>query len=278
MKRKINALLLALGLGVSLLSMGVYAEETGTEQVAAAEDGVAEAESELEEAAQAEAETETTETVSADEQIRTYLTSTLAQISSWSDENIEMIINGDDASSAVIASNWKSVKDELGAFVEVTSAELSEDGTAITGHVKYAGVSDNTDVIVTYSVDQTEGTFKVEWEVDYPLSVNMARAGMNTVMGLVIVFVALFFLSWVIGKLHLIPEMIEKRQKKDQPVQAVPAAPAPAAPAAVEENLTDDLELVAVITAAIAASGTTSGDGFVVRSIKKSNKRNWQRA
>ena len=45
-----------------------------------------------------------------------------------------------------------------------------------------------------------------------------------------------------------------------------------------EEDLTDDLELVAVITAAIAASENTSGDGFVVRSIKKANKRNWQRA
>ena len=56
--------------------------------------------------------------------------------------------------------------------------------------------------------------------------------------------------------------------------QAPVAAPAPVA----EEDLTDDLELVAVITAAIAASENTSSDGFLVRSIKKANKRNWQRA
>ena len=49
------------------------------------------------------------------------------------------------------------------------------------------------------------------------------------------------------------------------------AAPAPvAAPAAVAEDLTDDLELVAVISAAIAASeGAVTTDGFVVRSIRR---------
>ena len=72
---------------------------------------------------------------------------------------------------------------------------------------------------------------------------------------------------------------IEKKAKKNEPV--APAAPVTFAAPEVEEeeeDLTDDLELVAVITAAIAASENTSGDGFVVRSIKKANKRNWQRA
>ena len=40
-----------------------------------------------------------------------------------------------------------------------------------------------------------------------------------------------------------------------------------------EENVEDDLELVAVITAAIAASEGTSADGLVVRSIRKVNNR-----
>ena len=42
-----------------------------------------------------------------------------------------------------------------------------------------------------------------------------------------------------------------------------------------EEELSDDLELVAVITAAIAASAGTSTDGFVVRSIRRSNNSRW---
>ena len=36
-----------------------------------------------------------------------------------------------------------------------------------------------------------------------------------------------------------------------------------------EEQLTDDLELVAVISAAVAASTGASADSFVVRSIRR---------
>ena len=49
------------------------------------------------------------------------------------------------------------------------------------------------------------------------------RAALNTVMGLGIVFLTLLFLSWLIGKLHIIPDMIEKKAKKNEPV--APAAP-----------------------------------------------------
>ena len=70
------------------------------------------------------------------------------------------------------------------------------------------------------------------------------------------------------------------------PVAAAPAAPAAApapAPAPAEEEqeeeLADDGELVAVIAAAIAAyEGSTSTDGFVVRSIKRSKTNKWKRA
>ena len=57
------------------------------------------------------------------------------------------------------------------------------------------------------------------------------------------------------------------------------AAPAAAAPISVlepAEELVDDEELVAVITAAIMAAneGTAAeGDGFVVRSIRKSRRK-----
>ena len=57
-------------------------------------------------------------------------------------------------------------------------------------------------------------------------------------------------------------------------------APAPApAEEEQEEELADDGELVAVIAAAIAAyEGSTSTDGFVVRSIKRSKTNKWKRA
>ena len=74
---------------------------------------------------------------------------------------------------------------------------------------------------------------------------------------------------------------MRRRQRRTQPV--APAAPVTVAAPEVlqeptEEDLTDDLELVAVITAAIAASETyTPATDLVVRSIKKANRRNLAR-
>lgn len=290
MKRRLSTVLLALGLTVSAFSLGVYAEEsetqvtepvTETEAVTenAAEQDLEELESEV---AEVETESQTeAEALSEEEQLQQLMGQYLAQISAYTEEQIDAMLESDDASAAMIAANWSSVKEELGAFVEVTGAELSEDGTAIVSHAKYEKVNDKTDVVVTYKVDQKAQTVSFEWDIQYPMSLLMQRAALNTVMGIGIVFLVLLFLSWLIGKLHIIPDMVEKRAKKDAPAPAAaPAAPAAAAPAVVEEeeDLTDDLELVAVITAAIAASENTSSDGFVVRSIKKANKRNWQRA
>ncbi len=283
MRHRLSAVLLAAGLCVSVFSMSVFADETESELQQAVEE-MAQEETALEEEAD-DAETQTsaeTEAQSQEEQLKSQLNTMLAQIGAWTDEQIDAYIDGNDASSAAIASNWKSVKDELGAFVEVTDAEMemAEETFKIIGHAKYDKLSDKTDVVVTYEADVATQAVTLNWEIDYPLGTLMQRAALNTVMGLGIVFLTLFFLSWLIGKLHYIPEMIEKMGKKEAPEAAAPAqmeAPA-AAPAVAEEDLTDDLELVAVITAAIAASGTTSGDGFVVRSIKKANKRNWQRA
>ena len=66
--------------------------------------------------------------------------------------------------------------------------------------------------------------------------------------------------------------MIGKIGKK-QPAPAPANKPAAAPEVVEEEDLSDDDELVAVIAAAIAAyegsNTSASGDGFVVRSIRK---------
>lgn len=287
MKRRLSAVLLALGLSVSALSMGVYAEETETETAATeqvteatteaeADEDLAEIESEV-----AEIESET-EALSQEDQMKETMAQYLTEISAYTDDQLNQMLESDDASTQLIASNWNSVKDEIGNFVEITGLEtgMSEDGSVftITCDAKYDKVDDKTGVVVTYEVDQKNQTVSFEWEVNYTLGKLMQRAGMNTVMGIGIVFLTLLFLSWLIGKLHYIPDMIEKNAKKNEPAAPAPAPVPVAAPVVEEEDLTDDLELVAVITAAIAASENTSSDGFVVRSIKKANKRNWQRA
>lgn len=289
MRRKLSAVILAAGLTVSAFSMGVYAEEAQTgapEQVTEAVSEAAQAVPESETSGQtgdAAAESEAadqTEAASAEDTVKSILESQLVQISSWTDEQIEQLIGSGDQTSEAVATNWKGVKNELGAFIEVTDAQLNAEGTEITGHAKYEKLDDDTQVAVTYTINSDTQTATMNWEIDYPMSVLLQRAAMNTVMGLGIVFLALLFLSWVIGKLHYISDAFEKKPKTAAPAPAPAPAPVPATPVqeAAAEDLTNDLELVAVITAAIAASEQTSGDGFIVRSIKKANRRNWRRA
>ena len=107
---------------------------------------------------------------------------------------------------------------------------------------------------------------------------NMRGAGINTVMGVGTVFAVLVFLIFVISLFKYVNLIGAKKDEKPAPAPKVAPAPAPKAAPAAEENLVDDLELVAVISAAIAASENTSTDSFVVRSIKKVNRSKWQRA
>ena len=295
MKRRLSAVLLALGLSVSVLSMGVYAEEAetkATEQATeattdAAAEEIKELESDAEEVesevAEAESEIAETEALSQEEQLKQAMSQYLTEIAGYTDEQLEQMKESDNASTALIAANWSSVKEELGNFVEIESVEsgLSEDGytMTVTCKAKYDKLDDNTDVTVVYEANQKDQSVSFSWEIDYPMSKLMERAALNTVMGLGIVFLTLLFLSWLIGKLHIIPDMIEKKAKANEP--AAPTAPVTFAAPEVEEeeeDFAEDLELVAVITAAVAASENTSSDGFVVRSIKKANKRNWQKA
>ena len=307
MKRRLSAVLLALGLTVSALSTGVYAAETettaATEQVTEAaqteaatekateaqtEAAVAAAEEELTELASEAAEAESaaeseseTEALSQEEQQKQSMAQMLAQFNNYTDEQLDQMLESDNASTKLIAANWSSVKEEVGNFVEVTRLEssMAEDGSAyiVTCHAKYEKTGD-TYVVVTYEYNMKDQSTSLSWDIQYSMGKLIERAGLNTVMGIGIVFLALLFLSFLIGRLHIIPDLIEKKEAEKAPV--APAAPAPVAAPVVEEeeDLMDDLELVAVITAAIAASETTSGDGFVVRSIKKANRRNWQRA
>ena len=110
----------------------------------------------------------------------------------------------------------------------------------------------------------------------------MAEATVNTIIGITVVFLALLFISFVISLFKYInkfeQKLADKKAGKAAPAPQQAPAPAPVVEAAPE---TDDLELIAVITAAIhayeeAQGNAVSGD-LVVRSIKKRNSR-WQNA
>ena len=124
------------------------------------------------------------------------------------------------------------------------------------------------------------------------VAANLPDALINTVVGIVVVFVALIFISLVISLFKQVSVfeagLAERKAKKTQ-TQNASALAAEAAERTMqqiaeieEEDLSSDLELVAVITAAIYAYEQSQGnmvtDGLYVRSIRKSKKSNWQKA
>ena len=115
---------------------------------------------------------------------------------------------------------------------------------------------------VTYDEKGQTSSWKVE---EYKsLGNKMAKAGLNTVLSMAIVFAVLIFIAIIIAQFKHIGNFQNGAKKEE--VKAEPVVEA--APVVEEENLVDDLELVAVITAAIAAaSETESADGLVIRSI-----------
>ena len=109
------------------------------------------------------------------------------------------------------------------------------------------------------------------------LGQNMANAGLNTLMGMGVVFAVLILISFVIRAFGIVNK-VENRKKAEKALIEGPAAPVTPAPAAEEEEETDDLELVAVIAAAIAAYEGTTPEGIQVRSIRKvSSAKQWKR-
>lgn len=151
---------------------------------------------------------------------------------------------------------------------------------------------------------------------DYTIGEKLEKAFLNMVMGMGTVYIVLIFISFIIGRLKIVNDWEKKRKEKAAektaapvPAAKAPAAPAPApaaktpavkapapasvkalavpvrakapaapVPAAPQKNLADDLELVAVITAAISAAQNVPAEGLVVRSIRRKSGSNWKRS
>lgn len=173
-------------------------------------------------------------------------------------------------------SSFDSALDEIGAIVSIGEGTAVIDDDTIIVTVPVTGELKNANAEVILSNDMFMIVESAALNVESSMGDSMARAGLNTLIGMGTVFIVLILISFIISLFGYIPKIQAAFSKKKESAPAPAAAPAPApAPAAVEEvDYSDDLELVAVIAAAIAAyEGETSTDGFVVRSIRKVNRR-----
>ena len=93
-----------------------------------------------------------------------------------------------------------------------------------------------------------------------------------TVMGMLVVFMILIIIMFCIKAMAL----FSGEKKENTESKKAEAAPAPAAAAAVKKE--DDSEIIAVITAAIAAMTGESATGFRIRSYKRVQGGEWNKA
>jgi len=166
--------------------------------------------------------------------------------------------------------SWESALEDVGTYEGVISATADVDTQEAVISVTLGGTSHNA--VMEIIVNESDFT-SISTTVQYSFGEMMGKAGLNTLIGMGTVFCVLILISLLISLFKLIPkaqELFAKKKtdaEKDLKAEAVDNT---IAQIIEKEEQSDDLELVAVIAAAIAASeGAASTDGFVVRSIRK---------
>ncbi len=167
---------------------------------------------------------------------------------------------------------------ELGTYVSTDSYEEPEirgDEITLVTNLTYENRAAKLSIVFNEkSVAQS-----VTLDPKYSTGEILKKAGMNTILGMGTVFIVLIFISLVIYCFNFIPgNQAPKKEEKPAPKPRPAKKPVSKPSAQPKENLVDDKELVAAITAAICAYSGTSSDGFVVRSIRRAESSKWKRA
>ena len=199
-------------------------------------------------------------------------------IGTLSMEEIEFIISdtfGLEAEGNAIVTgidSFQSAIETIGGITSVGAAEIKVDGNEIIVNVEVTGSKKNATAEIVLSNDMFLKIKSASLNPKATIGELMGRAALNTLIGMGTVFVVLILISLIIACFGFIPKIQKNLAEKKAAKQAAaaPVASATEVPAAETVDETDDLELVAVIAAAIAASqGASSTDGFVVRSIRR---------
>ena len=205
-----------------------------------------------------------------------------------SEEDMQKLIEGDNSDVAddvdmalaikTAMSTWLNVSGELGDYVSTDSFEMTTDGENIFGTLSTTFSERKVEFEITYAKDMSKYT-AIKVTPEYTIGEKLGKAAMNTLKGMGIVFIVLILIAFLISLFKYInkaesyfaDKKLAKENNKPFEAKDVTAAPVVYEP----EEEVDDLELVAVITAAVAASMNTSVDNLVVRSIKRKKTNRW---
>ena len=177
--------------------------------------------------------------------------------------------------------SWQAGEDECGAYVSHGDykVDVKGDEIVISTETKY----EDREATLSFTFSEDSYLESMDVSATYSLKEILTKAGLNTVLGMGTVFAVLIFLAFLISLMQYIPNLMELFAKKDtENAQSANEVVQQSAPKAVNANVAEqddtvnDLELIAVITAAIAAQEGTTTDGFVVRSIRRRPSNNWR--
>ena len=182
-------------------------------------------------------------------------------------------VNVDGAAFAAALDSFQSAMETVGEITEIKASNAEIDGKQIIVNVEVSGSKKDAIAEIIFSNDLFMTLESASLNPVSSMSELMAKAALNTLIGMGTVFAVLILISFIISGFRIIPKIQEKAAKKKES-QVVETGVDNALARIVEQEAvveeSDDLELVAVIAAAVAASeGAASVDGYVVRSIRR---------
>lgn len=175
--------------------------------------------------------------------------------------------------------SFKSAQDTLGSITTIDSQNLvtTVNDEQIIVTVPVTCTNGEATVEVIYSNDQFLKLESASITQNFTMAEKMQKGALNTLIGISTVFIVLILICLLISCFAIIPKIqksiADGKKAKDEPKSATEKSIDNAvnqiiANETVDES--DDLELVAVIAAAIAAyEGSATTEGYVVRSIRR---------
>lgn len=184
-------------------------------------------------------------------------------------------------SFVAMANSWKAAEEECGAIDE-------EDYDALIDSLKFEFEEDSDEIVasanvefkdrdatISFAFDENSNVKSLDVSAKFSMKEIMTKAGLNTLLGMGVVFAVLIFLAFIIGLFKYISVLLGQTKKQPKVAKEAPVAVKETHVVTPVTAKADDLELIAVISAAIAAMEGTSTDGFVVRSIRRRPSNNW---
>lgn len=179
-----------------------------------------------------------------------------------------------------LKTRWGAFVEKHGQIVDAYTIDVEKEGYEFEGYIALTG-EDGEMMRLNIKMSQSATPLSATLEAysddsGQTLAGRLAEAGGNTISGIIVVFFVLAFLCILISCFKFVNVIGKKKTPKTAPATEKQTSAAPAAPVQADPvKEVDDKELIAVIAAAIAASGNTSPDQLIVRSIKRLNNNKW---